>query len=1232
MKWPVPKFNRKTLTILAVGLVFFSLLLFGAQFLVNTGVSRAWIARKIESAVDAEVAFGSVSVSLLPVPSITLEEPRYTSGTTVVARAEKLKVYPSIWSFLNGKVGLHKIVLASPRILLELRPDAGPSGLGAWPDVLRSFSAGLQGRAKDLYGTSLEVVAGQLVFANAGLSRFNLASIDIEAGLSADGALEVKLEAASGFAGQIRLQFTMDAQGPGIHLRARFEGLDLQAAAALKALEKVDLPRGRIDLALEAESSAAEDISARIVVSSGDLIFGRGKESFNAGDLKSVAAVNWTRRKLEVRLENLRFSRPALEVSGALDWMMTPRVPRIRLAVRAGSFSIGHLRRALSAAVGPGFLNDKLFRIVRRGRVYGLELESRASSWHDLFAPGKLHLSARLSGGSLVIPQLGWELKNVSGKVVLKDGVLEGRHLAAAMGKTTATDGVLRLGLAGRDVFYVGCGFEADLARLPGLVRRFSTKPEVLAELERIASIKGTAKGRLVVQKGDEAWQVQVRAGQVHLEADYDRLPEKVVIRGGKLVFSGHRLELARMEGSIGSSIFKGLGGSLDWSGPLELELRPAGLRLDAGQLYAWAEPLLGKSTAGFDLADIGGWAEVTYLRLKKSPHAPSGWQIEAGVSLDQLLVDAGVLPACVVIRQADLDLDSDHLVFSNLEMTMGGTTLRAGGVVEGIFSSSPRLQLSLDGRVGRTTRDWLFETFGVNPRLRAGGTISIAKLELAAGQGRLEVEADAEFVPGLTLSLAMGIRQSELDIRRLFLEDQNSRASLALAHFFGSGRWQVDFSGNLSAATLAKLWNLPPQTAGQISGKVQLDLDLEAVGVSSLAGRLEIERLNLPFGFLKGIRIEHATVDGRSGRVAVSKARVNLNGQDLSIRGRLDLKPDSIYMDMSAGAAVMDVAKIQDLLGSKRPAESRGASKSGIFPPLRGVVALNFERLEFGDYAGQPFNAVAILDGEKVSIRLVDVKVCGITVAGAIRFGPQGVAFDLVPSLEETRLKYTVGCLAGADTSEKIEGSLAVSGHLAGKGRSRRQLLDNLQGSLVVNMADGRLFNIGRAGLFTNIIAYLKINKLVTGDLPDLRRRDLPFKSISARMVFKGGKILLEDARIKARMLNVVCEGEMDLTGQTMNLTALVSPLTSVDWIVSHTPVVGKVLKGTLVAIPVSVRGPLNDPAVVPLAPQAVGTRILGILKRTFKAPFELIQPILPKTPPASGVQPEEEEDGYGH
>ena len=73
-------------------------------------------------------------------------------------------------------------------------------------------------------------------------------------------------------------------------------------------------------------------------------------------------------------------------------------------------------------------------------------------------------------------------------------------------------------------------------------------------------------------------------------------------------------------------------------------------------------------------------------------------------------------------------------------------------------------------------------------------------------------------------------------------------------------------------------------------------------------------------------------------------------------------------------------------------------------------------------------------------------------------------------------------------------------------------------------------------------------------------------------------------------------------------------SPLSIGGGIVNKIPVLGPILGGNLVAVPVKIKGNLYDPQVTFLSPSAIGSAFLGIVERTIKLPLTIIEPVLPE------------------
>jgi len=67
------------------------------------------------------------------------------------------------------------------------------------------------------------------------------------------------------------------------------------------------------------------------------------------------------------------------------------------------------------------------------------------------------------------------------------------------------------------------------------------------------------------------------------------------------------------------------------------------------------------------------------------------------------------------------------------------------------------------------------------------------------------------------------------------------------------------------------------------------------------------------------------------------------------------------------------------------------------------------------------------------------------------------------------------------------------------------------------------------------------------------------------------------------------------------------------VSWIVAHTPILRSIFGSTFIAVPVQVRGTVDNPVVVPLGPTAVGSQALNILTNTLKLPVDAINLVAP-------------------
>ena len=174
----------------------------------------------------------------------------------------------------------------------------------------------------------------------------------------------------------------------------------------------------------------------------------------------------------------------------------------------------------------------------------------------------------------------------------------------------------------------------------------------------------------------------------------------------------------------------------------------------------------------------------------------------------------------------------------------------------------------------------------------------------------------------------------------------------------------------------------------------------------------------------------------------------------------------------------------------------------------------------------------------------------CGIETPGTVKFSPNGIWMEIIlSSSPEEILIIAKGCLLGKQDIRKMEGKYQVTGAIKTEGKTADELLRKLKGNLEITVQDGRVYNVGRAGTLTNIFSFLKINKLVKGNVPDLNSNDFRFQSVSVKFYMQDGKFILTEGYLDAESLDIVAtEGEFNLLDQTMDITLLVSPFKTVE------------------------------------------------------------------------------------
>jgi uncharacterized protein YhdP len=224
----------------------------------------------------------------------------------------------------------------------------------------------------------------------------------------------------------------------------------------------------------------------------------------------------------------------------------------------------------------------------------------------------------------------------------------------------------------------------------------------------------------------------------------------------------------------------------------------------------------------------------------------------------------------------------------------------------------------------------------------------------------------------------------------------------------------------------------------------------------------------------------------------------------------------------------------------------------------------------------------------------------CGVSFPLQLDATPERYSVAARLAMKDEPFESAIKCLTG--DSVQITGTADLRADLRTQGRATEELLRNLTGTAEAELRKG---SVHRFALIGNI---LSVQNLTSIRDPREIDKGFPYRSMTARGRFEGGGYLLEEGFFDSDAARIAVNGKVDLLGADSQLNVLVGLLSSVDRVTGAIPILGNVLGGTLIALPVSVSGDIRDPRVVPLGRHAVSDRLLGIFERTLKLPGKLV------------------------
>ena len=270
--------------------------------------------------------------------------------------------------------------------------------------------------------------------------------------------------------------------------------------------------------------------------------------------------------------------------------------------------------------------------------------------------------------------------------------------------------------------------------------------------------------------------------------------------------------------------------------------------------------------------------------------------------------------------------------------------------------------------------------------------------------------------------------------------------------------------------------------------------------------------------------------------------------------------------------------------------------------------VEVDLSTLSWRNLTMDPVKATLDFSDDTPRVRVAKANLCGLNAPGVWAIDGKSLALDVTLDGKALDVTTLSSCVDWQQVT--MTGTLDLSGQISGQGQVD-ELIAVLQGPLQANFANG---TIQQGKILARTLEVLNVTEIVKGRLPSLSREAFAYKTITLQGEFSEGKLLISKIEMDGETLDALGEGEIDLVQRTVNIELLAAPLQTVDTVVKNIPGVNYLLAGSLVAIPVSIKGPLDDPQVRVLSASSIGSSLLRLGERTIKSPLKLIETFTPQ------------------
>lgn len=1215
---------------IGIGLAGFLLsLLVVCNYLSSPFINSEWIKKKIQAAASqkagGQVDFHSIDLSIFPsiharVDQVTISLPGKIKGSM-----ETLDFFPKILPLFAGKVRIGEIDIGAPEIEFTLPRAQEKRNLTKEPvtfdmvkeivvDVLSPLLAELPEILITIKDGTGNIVGGDKTLFDCKDVQSEISSLSQE--------ININITATSGICEDILVKASLDRRdfkGDGVIQLDTFQPQPLIGRFLPDAPCRISEPIDK--LSLHVKTDGLNELKMEVEGSPLSLKVKRGDgESFLKGK-KVQASLYVGETETKLSLAELNLENPHLNIMG--DVIVDHETRQISLELTGSDIDIDTVRKEALALAGDSKVIKRIFQILKGGRVPEMVFKSGGKTFDDLGNMENLVIKGTIRKGNIFIPGPDFALEDVAGDVVVEQGIVEGTNIGAKLEDGYGEEGRISIGLKGEDApLHVETEIMAAAGQIPLILKRFVGNKIFLSEIDRVMNVQGTVAGKLLLDGPLNAIHAEVDIDKIDVSAHYQEHPFPLHIKDGGIHYDRENISLVNLGGTFGSSSFSGLSARASLGKDALLEIQSGKFVTYLKEIYPWLSSFDTVGPSLKEVKSLSGILKVSSLNLNGPLTRPKNWQTEVTGEVKDLLVDTTLFPEPVEVNEALFKGVGKEFSLIHSMVKTGDCSLQVSGAISHRMAELDKADIEFNGEIGKDFLQWIEKRVNVPVELSIRPPLSIQKAHITWEKNSgMSCVSNLTLQNGPEISLDVLMNPHGMKIKNVHIQDSESNAVFAFD--LGRKAINVSFTGNLSHATTDKVFLNTPFAKEWIKGDFKAHIQLDQPKHSLFQGTLEGKNLSVPWNREIPFNIKDISLRADGKSVSVDSHILALRNNHLAVQGNANVSENSFLFDFDVSAdrlnwdtmrtALPIDGKAQDKrVGSETEKKDidqiadKGEKKRFWDVPVKGLLRLDAESFTFDQYTWKPLRTTISFEDDGIKVDVTDADLCGISCLGFLQANPQDISLDFQLLSRDQDLNSTFACFG--DTTGLVTGRFNMKARAVSHGAAET-LGKKLQGNFDVTAKDGRIY---RYGLIASLFAFLNLTEILRGKLPDVVKQGFGYKSITANGEVQNGILNLEEVFIDGSSMGITSCGNVDLMGKKIDLKVLVSPFKTVDFVVRKIPLIGKLLGGNLVSIPVRITGDIENPSFSYLSPKAVGKKLLDITTGILKAPVKIIKPVI--------------------